>query len=215
MGIILPCLSTLTEGRQNDLEVILSRILEKTIRRSHALDTESLCIVAGSKCFSLRADIHVMDHDGGLIDAACVAAMVALQHFRRPDVTVEGEKATVYSAREREPVALSLLHHPFCITFSLFDGGDIVLVDATLAEEQVREGEMTISLNKHGEICQIAKYGGVAIDASQIMQCTNVALQRVQELSKLVQSSLEDDARKRDIGGLIAELSAENERPLG
>lgn len=193
---------------------MLSRILEKAIRRSSALDTESLCIVAGQKVFSLRADIHVLDHDGGLIDAACIAVMAALQHFRRPDVSIEGGKVTVYTAQEREPVPLAMLHHPYCVTFSFYHGGNIVLIDATLPEEQVRESAVVVSMNRYGEICSIAKYGGAAVDALLLLNCTNAALTKVQALHKFVQDKLNDDAKQRDAGGLMAELSAENTRPV-
>jgi exosome complex component RRP45 len=199
--------------RQNQDEIILSRILEKAIRRSSALDTESLCIIAGSKCFSLRADVHVLDHDGNLIDATCIALVAALQHFRRPDVEIEGEKVTVFTSREREPIPLSMLHHPFCVTFSYFDDGDIMLLDATLAEEQVRDGEVIITMNRNGELCQIAKYGGVPVDALAVVNWTNMALVKVQEMSKVVQQKLEEDAKKKDAGGIAAELRAENDRP--
>ncbi|KAF2141213.1 uncharacterized protein K452DRAFT_250971 [Aplosporella prunicola CBS 121167] len=199
-------------GRQTDAEVILSRILEKAIRRSGALDTESLCIIAGAKCFSVRADVHIVDHDGGLIDASCIAVVAALQHFRRSDVAVEGEKVTVFSTREREPVPLSMLHHPLCVTFSYYNTGEVMLVDATLAEEQVREGEIIITMNRYGEVCQIAKYGGTPVNPLSLLQCTNVALNKVQAMTKYIQRRLEEDAKKRDVGGLIAELSAENAR---
>ncbi|OJD36183.1 exosome complex component rrp45 [Diplodia corticola] len=199
-------------GRQTEAEVILSRILEKAIRRSGALDTESLCIVAGAKCFSVRADVNILDHDGNLIDASCIAIIAALQHFRRPDIAVEGEKVTVFSSREREPVPLSMLHHPLCVTFSYYNSGEIMLVDATAAEEQVREGEVIITMNKFGEICQIAKYGGTPVDPLAILQCNNVALSKVQTITKYIQSKLEEDNKKRDKGGLMAELSAENAR---
>ncbi|ORX94283.1 exoribonuclease [Clohesyomyces aquaticus] len=199
-------------GRPTDAEVILSRILEKAIRRSNALDTESLCIIAGLKCFALRADVHIVDHDGGLIDASCIAVMAALQHFRRPDVIVEGEKATILSAREREPIPLSILHQPLCVTFSYYEDGDIFLVDANLAEEQVRQGEVIVTMNRHGEVCQVAKYGGATVDPLALLNCTNVALEKVKELSKYIQNRLEEDAKKKDAGGLMAELSAENDR---
>ncbi|KAL1635215.1 3'-5'-exoribonuclease [Diplodia intermedia] len=199
-------------GRQTEAEVILSRILEKAIRRSGAIDTESLCIVAGSKCFSVRADVNILDHDGNLIDASCIAIIAALQHFRRPDIAVEGEKVTVFSSREREPVPLSMLHHPLCVTFSYYKSGEIMLVDATAAEEQVREGEVIITMNKFGEICQIAKYGGTPVDPLAILQCNNVALSKVQTITKYIQGKLEEDGKKRDKGGLMAELSAENAR---
>ena len=47
-------------------------------------DTEALCIVAGEKVWQLRVDVHILDHGGNVIDAAALAAIAALQHFRRP-----------------------------------------------------------------------------------------------------------------------------------
>lgn len=155
----------------------------------------------------------MLDHDGNLIDASCVALVAALQHFRRPDVTVEGETVTVFSIQEREPVPLSMLHHPLCVTVSYFDGGDIALLDATLAEEQVRDGEVIITMNRHGELCQVAKYGGKPVDALTMLGWTKLALVKVQAFSKLIQERLEEDAKRKDVGGLMAELRAENERP--
>lgn len=38
----------------------------------------------------LRVDLHVLDHQGNLIDACGLAALAALMAFRRPDVTVGG-----------------------------------------------------------------------------------------------------------------------------
>lgn len=38
----------------------------------------------------LRVDIHVLDHDGNLADAAVLSALAALLSFRRPDVSVGG-----------------------------------------------------------------------------------------------------------------------------
>jgi exosome complex component RRP45 len=156
--------------------------------------------------------VHIIDHDGGLIDASCIAVMAALQHFRRPDVLVEGEKATVLSLREREPIPLSILHQPLCVTFSYFEEGEIFLVDANLAEEQVRSGEVIVTMNRHGEVCQIAKYGGATVDPLELLSCTNTALQKVRDMSALIQRKLEEDAKRRDAGGLMAELSAENAR---
>ncbi|KAH7349947.1 exoribonuclease family protein [Plectosphaerella cucumerina] len=195
-------------------EVLLSRALEKTIRRSGALDVESLCLMAGSKVWSIRADVHVLSHDGNLVDAACVATVAALRHFRKPDAVVQGEELTVYTAAEREPVPLGWLHSPYCISFGfLGDEGEIALLDPDWKEEQLRAGGCTISLNKHGEVCQVAKLGGAAVEATALLQCASVAAQKVKEISDIVDKALEDDARRRDKGGLISELlSAENDR---
>lgn len=200
-------------NRPSETEILLSRLLEKTIRRSNALDTESLCLVAGQKCWSVRVDLHVLSHDGNLIDVSCLAVVAALRHFRKPDTSMEGETLTVYTPAEREPVPLSWLHSPLCVTFNFYgDEGDIVVLDATLLEEQLQVSSCTISLNKHGEICQIAKLGGTSVEAVLVIQCAGIAVQKVKELSTFLDQKLAEDSKRRDKGGLIAELSAENER---
>ncbi|KAG9232033.1 exosome complex endonuclease 2/ribosomal RNA processing protein-like protein [Amylocarpus encephaloides] len=204
-------------NRPSTTEILLSRLLEKTLRRSGALDTESLCLIAGQKCWSIRADVHVLSHDGNLVDAACIGVLAALQHFRKPDTSTEGESVTVYTLAEREPVPLSLLHFPYCVTFSYYsstveEGETVTLLDATLLEEQLREGSATIGINRHGEVCQIAKLGGVPLDAVAFLGCVQIALVKVKEISVFVSKRLEEEAKKRDKGGLMAELSAENDR---
>jgi exosome complex component RRP45 len=79
-------------------------------------------------------------------------------------------------------------------------------------EEQVRVGSCTVSLNKHGEICQIAKLGGTPVDAVVLLQCTSVALTKVKEFSELLDKQLAEDLKRRDKGGFMAELRAENDR---
>ncbi|KAK1242632.1 hypothetical protein MKX08_005444 [Trichoderma sp. CBMAI-0020] len=200
-------------NRPTETEVLLARLLEKTVRRSGALDTESLCLIAGQKCWSVRVDLHILSADGNLIDSSCLAVVAALRHFRRPDTSIEGETLTIYTAAEREPVPLSWLHSPFCTTFDFFgEDGEIILVDTTWLEEQLRVGSVTFSLNKHGEICQISKLGGKAVEATLIIQCAQTALAKSKEFTDLVDARLAEDAKRRDKGGLMAELSAENER---
>lgn len=200
-------------GRPTEQEVLLSRLLEKTLRRSSAVDTESLCLIAAQKVWSVRADVHILSYDGNLIDTSCIAVIAALQHFRKCDTSIEGEVVTVYTLAEREPVQLSLLHLPFCVTFSFYTAAEsVTLLDTTLLEEQLRDGSMTVSMNRHGEICQIAKLGGVPVEAVTLLHCINIAAVKVKELDRIVAKRLAEDAKKRNKGGLIAELSADNAR---
>ncbi|KAK9465506.1 ribosomal protein S5 domain 2-type protein [Lipomyces arxii] len=116
---------TFETGRKSEEEAVISRIIEMSVRRSGALDTESLCIITGEKCWAVRADVHFLDHDGGLVDAACIAVSAGLLHYRRPDISIEGigiqRKVIVHPLSERVPVQLSVLHVPICVTFSFFD----------------------------------------------------------------------------------------------
>jgi exosome complex component RRP45 len=86
------------------------------------------------------------------------------------------------------------------------------LIDTTLSEESMRDASCTIGLNRHGEICQIAKLGGMPIDAVQLLNCVAVAGVKVKEISSFISKRLEEDRKKRDKGGWMEELQAENDR---
>ena len=71
-----------------DKEILLSKTLETAIRKSHALDVEGLCILAGKQVWAINVQIRVLNLEGNAMDCACIAAMTALLHFKRPDVAL-------------------------------------------------------------------------------------------------------------------------------
>ena len=127
-------------------------------------------------------------------------------------MSVQGEEVTVYTPAERVPVPLAMLHYPYCVTMGFFEGGAIVVVDATLVESLVSEGEVVVTANVQGEVCQIAKLGGVPTEALTLLRCVEVAVGKVRDIGRLVEEALEKDRRRKDEGGVMKELSAENER---
>ncbi|ODQ65876.1 hypothetical protein NADFUDRAFT_51154 [Nadsonia fulvescens var. elongata DSM 6958] len=216
-------------NRQSDDEVIMSRMIEKAIRRSNSLDLESLCIVAGKKVWNIRADVHVLNYDGGLVDAICIAVIAGLLHFRKPDVSVDGEEVSFHSFEDRNPVPLSILHMPICSTFSFFqvdqseDANDsnnlperldpqVVLVDANAQELILSGGDMTITVNKNRDVCQMLKSGGLRVEAYTILNCVNIAYEFAVKTTKLINDKLKEDHAKRNVGNIDQLLSAENDR---
>ena len=73
----------------------MTRLLERCIKESKAVDTESLCIVAEEKVWGIRLDIRILNHEGNVADCASIAGLAALAHFRRPDVSLDGNIVTV------------------------------------------------------------------------------------------------------------------------
>lgn len=196
--------------------------MDTTLRRSSALPTESLCLLAGRRVWTLQLTLHILSHDGSLTNGCSIAALAALAHFRLPATSITGDRVTVYSLREREPVPLALLHWPLCVSIWAFGGTSSIetddanestlLLDPTLREEQVCEGEVIVAANREGEVCQIKKLGGTPAEAVTLLRCVDIALGKVKELCANIQSALDQDAKRRDKGGLMAELRAENER---
>ena len=76
-------------GRPSEAAVELTRLLERAIRKSQAIDVEALCVVPNKGVWSVRCDITVMDHRGNLTDAAVLAALAALRHLRLPGTACE------------------------------------------------------------------------------------------------------------------------------
>ncbi|ORX49032.1 hypothetical protein BCR36DRAFT_404935 [Piromyces finnis] len=189
----------------SELEVIVSRLLEKSLRRSRAIDTEGLCIIAGEKVWSIRVDIRVLDHEGNITDCACIAAIAALYHFRRPEYVIEDDEVTILPLDQCNPVPLSIHHTPICISFAFFDEGDLMVVDPNLLEEQVKEGDMTITLNSHKELCIIHKAGGIPLEIDQILRCTKIASVKVSEITELINNALKEDEEKRELAtGIVS-----------
>ncbi|KAJ5087893.1 exosome complex endonuclease 2/ribosomal RNA processing protein [Penicillium angulare] len=199
-------------GRSTDYETHVTHVLDRVVRHSNALDTESLCILKGVSCWSIRADVHVLDYDGNLTDAACIAVMTGLQHFRRPDAVVRDGQVIVYGVEERVPVALNITHKPLSVSFCTFNEGHNILVDATRKEEQAAEGEMVIGINNGGEVCFVSKFSGASLDPISVVEKTDVALLKVKELNTQLDKVLQADLAKRAKLGMADESRAANDR---
>lgn len=193
-----PMVSSSFESGRPSEEEIISSIIDKAIRKSHVLDKESLCIIYGQYCWSIRADVHYLDHDGSLIDATCIAVIAALLHFRKPVVTIKGDEIIVHPIEERVPVPLILTHIPICITFSFFSSGKILLMDTTLQEEKLREGSMVITLNNNKEICQISEVG-VTVEMPLILKCLQFALKKTLEITNYLNEKITENQLNNNI----------------
>ncbi|KAM9378081.1 exosome complex component RRP45 [Phaethornis superciliosus] len=188
-------------GRQSELLVKLNRLIERCLRNSKCIDTESLCIVAGEKVWQIRLDLHLLNHEGNITDAAGIAGIAALCHFRRPEVSVQGEEVTVYAPEERDPVPLSIHHMPICVSFAFFQQGTYLLVDPSEREESVMDGVLIIAMNKHQEICTIQSSGGIMLVKDQVLRCSKITAVKVAEITELIQKALENDQKVRKEGG--------------
>ncbi|XP_076446479.1 exosome complex component RRP45-like [Babylonia areolata] len=191
---------TFEAGRQTDETVVLNRLLERCLKDSRCVDLEALCIVSGEKVWTLRVDITVLNHEGNILDCCCMAAIAALKHFRRPDVSVSGEEVTIHTAEQRDLLPLSVHHMPLCVTFAFFHQGTSMLVDPTEREERVMEGRMMIGQNKHREICMLQVTGQMLLRQDQVKKCTKMSLMKVMEMTNLIQQALANDKAARARG---------------
>lgn len=204
------------------------RSVEKAIRESDAIDTESLCIVGGKHVWLVSCDIRVMDYGGNIFDAAIIGTIVAIKAFRKPDVSVvsniEGVASVVFHKQdERDPLPLALHHTPLSVSFAIFGGDDregntskgddpssssssgsgnsdkILLVADPLGEEEaVMDGVIMYSLNGDNELCALYKPGGMSIAPSLITSTLKIASTRALQLHADIDAALVDFEQREE-----------------
>ncbi|KIH59246.1 prefoldin, alpha subunit [Ancylostoma duodenale] len=175
----------------------LTRLLELVLRDSRCIDVESLCVRAHKEVWKLRVDVRVLDDDGALLDCASVAAVAALYHFRRPNVTVEPNHTIIHSEYEQALVPLNIYHMPICVSFGFTKAGNYVVIDPTDKETQCLYGCLVIACNKRREVCALHQSTNLILSTSTIEACVKRAMQRAVDLTELVSTVIRDDATKR------------------
>lgn len=195
-------LKSILRDKEDQGKLVLSRLLERLFKSGRTVDTESLCIVPGEQVWSIRLDVHVLDDNGNVQDAAVLASLAAFLDFRRPDSTVIEGKAVVYSTFERNPVPLTLQYHPFSVTFGVFELAEAVsssqresrvgiALDLNALEETVSSGKITLAMNRQGELVSVIKTGGLGLDPEVIhTDCLNIARKHAILLSDRINSEL-------------------------
>ncbi|CDU24525.1 probable RRP45-Exosome complex exonuclease [Sporisorium scitamineum] len=197
-------------------EVLFDRLIEKAVRRTEGVDREALCVVAGEQVWNVHLTVHLLSDTGAGLDAAVLCSMLSLRHFRRPDYAIEnGNQVHLFSIDERVPIPLAIHHTPLCVTFAIFnnlpspisnDNTDppssasaltVALLDPTLLEESLATSKLTLVLNAQREICVLDKSSGSPIQPSLLLDLIQVGLNRIKQLTELLEEALKNDAQTR------------------
>ncbi|KAM3281759.1 exosome complex component RRP45A [Capsicum chacoense] len=186
-------------GRPSESAVELGRIIDRGLRESRAVDTESLCVVSGKWVWSIRLDLHILDNGGNLVDAANIAALAALLTFRRPECTLggdDGQEVILHPPEVREPLPLIIHHLPIAVTFA-FIGEELMVIDPTHHEEAVMGGRMSVTLNANGDVCAIQKAGGHGVMQGVVMQCLRIASVKAGDITSKIKTVVESYKTER------------------
>ena len=124
----------------------LGRLVDRVVRESKLINTSKLCIKEGEKVWTVFIDIYSINDDGNLLDAAAIAAVVALKNAKIPKYNEDTGK-TVYGELTKESVPLAK-HMPLSIT--IYKVGDNFIVDPTREEEDTSEMKVSIGRSEEG-----------------------------------------------------------------
>ncbi|PIA25313.1 hypothetical protein AQUCO_11800009v1 [Aquilegia coerulea] len=187
-------------GRPGESAIELGRVIDRGLRESKAVDTESLCVLSGKLVWAIRVDLHILDNGGNLVDAANVAALAALLTFRRPECTLggeDGQEVIIHPPEVNDPLPLIIHHLPIAVTFAFLGDGNIVVLDPSHNEEAVMGGRMTATLNTNGDICAVQKAGGDGVLQSVIMQCLRIASVKAADVTTKIKDAVEVYSKER------------------
>ena len=90
-GDLLPLASPRFEtGPPRFPAIELPRVVDRGIRESGMIDFSKLVVTPKEKVWTVIIDIYPINDDGNLIDAAAIAAVVALKDTKLPEIDKEG-----------------------------------------------------------------------------------------------------------------------------
>lgn len=174
---LLPLSSPEYESGPPGIDAVeLSRVVDRGIRESKAIDFEKLCIKEGEAIWMVMIDIYPINAAGNLFDAAALAALAALKDARFPKID---EKFVLdYKTRTDAPLPITKL--PLSCTMHMIAGK--FLVDPTREEELASDARLTVALTENGEICAMQKGGDKPLTEEEIVAGVELAAQKTAEL---------------------------------
>lgn len=147
----------------------LSRVIDRGIRESHAIDTSALCITEAEQVWSVMVDIVPINADGNLLDAGALGALAALKQARFPKFE---DGVVDYMTKTDAKVPLS--REPVAVT--VFKIGDYLLVDPLPVEEQNADARLTITVTGENTVCAMQKGEATPLSTEEVKKMVELAL---------------------------------------
>lgn len=168
---------TFEPGPPSKASIEVARVVDRSIRESKMVQLGDLCITAGEKVWLLNIDIHVINYDGNLFDAALIGAVTALKVAKLP--------AKAKGVGD-EDVPLKLHHTPTSLTVVKI--GRNIFVDPQVDEESVAEARLTVGVDEHGALRAMQKGGAGSFTVDEvkyvIRTCQQIAHQTREAIQK-------------------------------
>lgn len=157
-------------GPPSEDAVELARVVDRGIREANMIKLDQLVIEKGEKVWTVFVDLHMINHDGNLLDASALAAILALWNTKIPrlenDMPVRGEY-------ER---SLPVVFKPVAVTVGKFENR--MLVDPTLEEEKVLDAKLTVCVRDDDKICAIQKQGSGTLSFEDVERIISLAIEK-------------------------------------
>jgi len=135
---------TFESGPPRPEAIELARVVDRGIRETKTVDMAKLVITPGEKVWILFIDIHALDYDGNLFDAASYGTLAALSCAKLPGKVTGGEDRP-----------LPVDHWPMSVTAAKIR--DKIVFDPQLDEERIAGARLTVATDENGDIRAMQK----------------------------------------------------------
>jgi exosome complex component RRP42 len=182
--------------RENAIE--LARVVDRGVRESQVIQLEKLCIAPGEKVWLVFIDIHILDYDGNLFDAASLAALAALLTTKVPVSRFLKELNEKDRSSWQEQL-LDLYAIPGLdeVPFGNDEANknpnainDFVLFDPCFDEEIIADARLTVATDHNGDIRAMQKGLSGSFTQEEIQKVIKGALDNGQEIRKKLYQSI-------------------------
>ncbi len=178
-------------GPPDERAVELSRIVDRCIRESRAIDLENLVLIRGEKVYMLYIDCYVLDYDGNYFDAAVLSAVSALITGTLPKYRVVDGKVEKIEG-ERIPIPLRTI--PVSVTMGLIK--DVLLVDPIPVEESVLDTSIIVGYTSDSTVAAVQKNTPGLMPVPLLRQALETGKLKSQELREKLLGCLGDAVKK-------------------
>ena len=156
----------------------LARVVDRGVRESQVIELEKLCIEPKEKVWIIFIDIHILDYDGNLFDAASLASLAALHTTNVP--MERFELGDDYPLPMKKP--------PISCTSVKFN--NTIVSDPSLDEEEIAEARLTVATDENGDIRAMQKGLSGSFTRDEIKKVIKASIDNGNEIRKQLYKSL-------------------------
>jgi exosome complex component RRP42 len=165
-------------GPPREDAIELARVVDRGIRESEVIELDKLCVEPNEKIWIVFIDIHIIDYDGNLFDAASLAALAAILTAKVPAKRFElGED---YPLPVKDP--------PISCTSVKFN--DVMIMDPSLDEEEIADARITVATDSNGHIRAMQKGLNGSFTIDEIKKIIKVSLDNGVKIRKILFNSV-------------------------
>ena len=171
-------------GPPSPESIEIARVVDRGIRESKCIDFGALCIKPKEKIWMSYLDIHAVDYDGNLFDAASLGCLAALMTATVPASKITG----IEGVGPMQDYPMPMKDAPIMVT-AIKLGGKL-LFDPTAVEEKVGGPRLSVSFDRQGNIRAMQKGLGGAFTADEVREVVRRGSQHAQDLRAILEKSL-------------------------